>query len=188
MSLHTKRRRRSGLVYVGLAAVAVLELVPVAPARAAPPQSSAESPTVKAAEDWFGALASGRAVELASGTRLPFSFTTTVEDKVKSCEGPVADAGKLALWLQCMRKTNRAVIKAARNAKKAKIRIVETDEDRGQVHVFGKLLPKVGGDERLVYAYLDGGPVMFLFVVVVVDSESAPAIRALLVTAEVKEG
>jgi hypothetical protein len=175
-------------VYVGLAAAILLELLAVVPARAAPPPSSAESPTVNAAKDWFGALASGTADGLGSRTRLPFSFTTTLEDKVKTCEGSVADAGKLALWLQCMRKTNKAVVRAARNAKKAKIRIVETDEDRGQVHVLGKLLPKIGADERLVYTYLDGGPVVFLFVVVVVDSESGPAIRALLVTAEVKEG
>jgi hypothetical protein len=188
MRLHPKRRRRSGLLSVGFRAVIVLELLAVAPGRAAPPPSSAESPTLNAAKDWLGALASGKADGLASRTRLPFSFTTTLEDKVKTCEGSVEDAEKLAVWLQCMRKTNKAIIKAAGKAKKAVIRIVETAEDRGQVHVFGELLPKIGAEERLVYAYLDGGPVTFLFTVVVVNSESGPTIRALLVTAEVKEG
>jgi hypothetical protein len=173
---------RSGLIRL----FAMLLALPAA-AVAAPPKAEVPSPAVNAAKEWWQAFGDGRFSGLAARTGLPFRFATTMT-RDRTCEGTSNDAKALGDWLKCMSKTNGFLMKVAKKARIKDIHIVETDTDRGQVHVLEDILPKSREGQQLVYAYLDGGPVWFLFVVSVTGSGSNMVIHDFLMDVEDKEG
>jgi hypothetical protein len=173
---------RSRLVRV----VAMLLTLP-ATTVAAPPKAEPPPPAVSGAQKWWQAFGSGTLSDLAARTALPFRFATTMT-RDRTCEGTSTDSKALGDWLQCMRKTNRFLMKVAKKARGKDIHIVETDTDRGQVHVLGDILPEPREGQQLVYVYLDGGPVWFLFVLSVTGSGSTIVIHDFLMNVEDKEG
>jgi hypothetical protein len=164
----------------------LLLALPVA-AVAATPKAQQPPPAVVAANEWWHAFADGQFSALAARTNLPFRFETTMT-RDRTCEGSSDDAKALGEWLKCMTRSHRFLMKVARKARVMDIHVVETENDRGQVHVFGDVLPKAREGEQLVYAYLDGGPVWFLFVVSITGSGSNMVVHDFLVNAEDKEG
>jgi hypothetical protein len=109
-------------------------------------------------------------------------------ERDRTCEETSTDAKALGEWLRCMSRTNKFLMKVAKKAKVADIHLVETEMDKGQVHVLADIMPKAREGQKLVYTYLDGGPVWFLFAVSVSGSGSNMVIHDFLMNVEDKEG
>jgi hypothetical protein len=157
------------------------------PAIAARPDVGAPRGPVIAAKEWWQAFGTAKLSSLAPKTALPFRFATTMDDKDKACEGPASGTKELEAWLRCMKRSHKLLLKVAKKVKDIDIHIVDSKEDESQVGVLGDLLPKVSGDEKLVYTYLDGGPVIFLFVLSIGGGPN-PLVHDFMMSAEENEG
>jgi hypothetical protein len=140
-------------------------------------QAKTDPAALESARNWLRTVERGDTKALLKSTSLPFTYATT--NKVKECEGAVANQKGLSRWVTCIRKSDDILMTEIREGV-----LRPSDPPNAQSKALRRLAAKISRTGTWIEAYINGDGITFTFRFLVVEG----AVSAFLVETDFDAG